>query len=180
MATKRAGEKPMGHRVGEHAPTWSRPLLEAAQWREGFAGYPFIVSEDAPFTPLSRPLAACTIVPITSGGLYLRDSQAPFDEPNPEGDQSYRTLPSSLTQADIAIAHGHYDPADALADYNAVYPVDWLRELAAEGGIGGVAPVGYSFMGYVTDAGTFAANTARTIAEQVVASGAHAAFLVPV
>ncbi len=158
----------------------ARPLLAAKQWREGFAGYPYMVNEEAPFTPLKRPLATCTIVPITSGGLYLRATQDPFDEPNPEGDQSYRTLPTDLAQSAIAVAHGHYDPVDALADYNSVYPVDRLRELAADGVIAGMTPVGYSFMGYLTDAGTFAANTARAIAEQVVALGADVALLVPV
>ena len=158
----------------------ARPLIEAEQWSDAFRGYPYIANAEAPFAPLLRSLAECTIVPITSGGLYLWDTQEPFDEPNPEGDQSYRTLPTELSQSAIAMAHGHYDPADALADYNSVYPVDRLRELAAHGVIAGITPAGYSFMGYVTDAGTFAANTARSIAEQVVASGADAALLVPV
>lgn len=167
----------------ERYNTWisrARPQIEAEQWSEAFSGYPYIVNTEAPFTPLSRPLAECMIVPITSGGLYLRGSQEPFDASNPEGDQSYRTLPTSLAQSAIAVAHGHYDPADALADYNSVYPVDRLRELADERVIGGVVEVGYSFMGYVTDAGTFSATTARVIAQQVAASHADAALLVPV
>ncbi len=158
----------------------ARPLIEAEQWSDAFRGYPYIANAEAPLAPLLRSLAECTIVPITSGGLYLWDTHEPFDEPNPEGDQSYRTLPTELSQSAIAVAHGHYDPADALADYNSVYPVDRLREFAADGVIARVAPVGYSFMGYVTDAGAFAANTARIIAERVVASGADAALLVPV
>ena len=158
----------------------ARPLIEAEQWSDAFRGYPFIANREAPFVPLPRSLAECTIVPITSGGVYLPASQEPFDEPNPEGDQSYRTLPTNLAQTAIAVAHGHYDPADALTDYNSVYPIARLHELAAAGVIAKVAPVGYSFMGYVTDADTFAANTARAIAEQVVASGADAALLVPV
>ncbi len=158
----------------------ARPLMAAQQWREAFAHYPFVIHQDSPCTPLTQPLAECTIVPITSGGLYLPDTQEPFDDSNPEGDQSYRTLPTRLEQTEIAVAHGHYDPADALADYNTVYPVDRLHELSADGIIGDITPVGYSFMGYVTNAETFAANTARAIAEQVQASGADAALLVPV
>ena len=158
----------------------ARPLLEAARWKEAFAGYPYVANDAAPFTPLRRPLADCTIVPVTSGGLYLPAGQDPFDEPNPEGDLSYRALPTTLAQADIGVAHGHYDATDALADYNSVYPVDRLRELADGGVIAGLAPTGYSFMGYLTDAGTFAATTARAIAEEVAASGADGALLVPV
>ncbi len=158
----------------------ARPLLEAAQWKDAFTGYPYVVNDAAPFTPLRRPLAACTVVPVTSGGLYLPAGQEPFDAPNPEGDRSYRTLPTRLAPADLAVAHGHYDPADALADYNSVYPVDRLRELADDGVIAGLSPTGYSFMGYLTDAGTFAATAARAIAEQIAASRADAALLVPV
>ncbi len=158
----------------------ARPLLAAEQWWEAFAAYPFVVNADVPFTPLRRPLTECTIVPITSAGVYLRDRQAAFDEANPEGDQSYRILPTTLPQADVAIAHGHYDPTNALADINTVYPVDRLRKLATEGVIAGLTPVGYSFMGYLTDAGSFASTTAQTIAEHVISSGADAAFLVPV
>ncbi|MDP9372827.1 MAG: hypothetical protein M3Q65_10330, partial [Chloroflexota bacterium] len=96
----------------------ARPLLDAGRWKEGFTGYPYVVNDATPFTPPRRPLAACTVVPVTSGGLYLPASQDPFDEPNPEGDLSYRTLPTTLAQADLAVAHGHYDATDALADYN--------------------------------------------------------------
>ena len=66
----------------------ARPLLDARQWKEAFTGYPYVVNDTAPFTPLPRPLAACVIAPVTSGGLYLPASQEPFDEPNPEGDRS--------------------------------------------------------------------------------------------
>jgi D-proline reductase (dithiol) PrdB len=159
----------------------ARPWLDAQRWKEAFAeGYPYVRYEGAPFTPLRHPLAACTIAPITSGGLYLPASQPPFDEPNPEGDQSYRTLPTALAPGGYAVAHGHYDPADALTDHNSVYPVDRLRELAAEGVIGGTTSTGWSFMGYVTDAGAFAAGSAAAIAREVVASGADTALLVPV
>ena len=112
--------------------------------------------------------------------LYFPASQPPFDEPNPEGDHTYRLLPTRLRQADLGVKHGHYDPAEALKDYNSVFPLDRLRELAEAGCFAGLTPQGVSFMGYVTDAGTFAEGTARAIAQEVLASGADAAFLVPV
>ena len=168
---------------GERYREWiarARPLLEAELWKEAFAGYPSVVNDAAPFTPLRRPLADCTIAPVTSGGLYLPAGQDPFDEPNPEGDLSHRALPTTLAQSDIGVAHGRYDAANALADDNSVYPVDRLRDLADDGVIAGLAPTGYSFMGYLTDAGTFAATTARAIAGEIAASGADGALLIPV
>lgn len=158
----------------------ARPLLQERRWKEAFTGYPYARYDDAPWATPRRPLSACVVAPITSGGLYLPASQSPFDEPNPEGDVTYRVLPTTLSQRDIAVAHGHYDPTSALNDFNCVYPVDRLRELADAGVIGGVAHEGYSFMGYATNAAAFQHTTAQAIAERVVASGADAALLVPV
>lgn len=161
--------------------TRARPFLDAQQWKEAFAlGYPYVVNASPPLTPLAKPLLSCSVFPITSGGVYLKGSQPPFAAADPEGDESYRVVPTSLSPAAIAVAHGHYDPTDALADVNSVFPVDRLRELARDGVIGGVTAVGISFMGYVTNAGHFAAHTAREIARQVQESGADAALLVPV
>ena len=159
----------------------ARPLLEAGRWREAFSeGYPHVVNETAPFVPLRMPLSRCTVVPVTSGGLFLRAAKDPFDEANIEGDYSYRKLPTSLTQGALSVSHGHYDPASALADLNCVFPVDRLGELAAGGTIAGVAPTGYSFMGYATDAQRFLEGVARPVAAEVVSSGADVALLVPV
>jgi D-proline reductase (dithiol) PrdB len=151
----------------------ARPYFAEGNTREAFTGYPYMVNDNAPFAPLRKPLAEAIIFPITSGGLYLPDSQPPFDEPNPEGDHT-------LQQADLDVKHGHYDPAEALRDYNSVFPLDRLRELAEAGRFAGLTSQGISFMGYVTDAGTFAEGTARSIAQAVQTSGADAAFLTPV
>lgn len=119
----------------------ARPLLEAGRWREAFSvGYPHLLNETAPFVPLRTPLSRCTVVPVTSGGLFLRAAKDPFDEPNIEGDYSYRKLPTTLMQGAVSVSHGHYDPASALADLNCVFPGDRLRELAVGGTIAGVAP----------------------------------------
>lgn len=158
----------------------ARPLFAQANTREAFVGFPYMINEAAPLTPLRKPLTEAIIFPITSGGLYLPASQAPFDEPNPEGDHTYRLLPTRLAQADLDVKHGHYDPTEALKDYNSVFPVDRLRELAEAGRFAGLTVQGISFMGYVTDAGTFAEGTAREIAREVLSSGADAAFLTPV
>jgi glycine/betaine/sarcosine/D-proline reductase family selenoprotein B len=46
------------------------------------------------------------------------------------------------------VTHGHYDHRHADSDINCVFPIDRLRELAAEGVIAGVGDKHLGFMGY--------------------------------
>src|ERR1700686_31068 len=46
------------------------------------------------------------------------------------------------------VTHEHYEHGDADEDINVVFPIDRLRELAAEGIIGGVSDKHLGFMGY--------------------------------
>lgn len=106
-----------------------------------------------PWTGVERPLSELRFGLVTTGGLYLRGAQAPFDvererrEPT-WGDPTYRTIPTAVTQAEIGVSHLHLNPAFAEADVNVVLPLGRFRELAAEGVIGGLADEAYSFMGY--------------------------------
>lgn len=110
---------------------------------------------DEPFawTPLPKPVHRCTIALMSSAGVYLKDSQPPFDierernEPT-WGDPTYRVIPSDVHQEQVACAHLHLSNAGALEDVNVVFPVEAFRELAASGAIGAMAPEHYSFMGY--------------------------------
>jgi len=106
-----------------------------------------------PWTPLSRPLSECKFGLVTSGGLYLRASQPPFDvererrEPT-WGDSTFRTIPSSVQSSDIGVSHLHLNTSDIEADFNILLPVQRFQELVGEGVIGGLAETAYSFMGY--------------------------------
>lgn len=106
-----------------------------------------------PWTGVERPLSALKFGLVTTGGLYRRGAQPPFDvarerrEPT-WGDPTYRTISASVSQAEIGVSHLHLNPAFAEADVNVVLPIGRFRELAAEGVIGGLADEAYSFMGY--------------------------------
>jgi D-proline reductase (dithiol) PrdB len=106
-----------------------------------------------PWTGVERPLSELRFGLVTTGGLYRRGAQPPFDvarerrEPT-WGDPTYRTIPASVSQAEIGVSHLHINPAFAEADVNVVLPISRFRELAAEGVIGGLADEAYSFMGY--------------------------------
>jgi D-proline reductase (dithiol) PrdB len=106
-----------------------------------------------PWTPLPRPLAGCTFGLVTSGGLYHKGVEPPFDlqrekqEPT-WGDPTCRTLPAGGQQAEVGASHLHINTRDVLEDVNILLPIHRFQELVAEGRIGGLAEHAYSFMGY--------------------------------
>lgn len=106
-----------------------------------------------PWTPLGKPLAECTLGLITSGGLYHRGAEPPFDiererrEPT-WGDPTFRTIPAGIPQAEVGASHLHINTHDVLADVDILLPVHRAQELTREGRIAGQAAHAYSFMGY--------------------------------
>ena len=106
-----------------------------------------------PWTPLGRPLDECTIGLVTSGGLYHKGVDPPFDierelaEPT-WGDPSYRAIPLDIPQDEVGVSHLHVNPISVLTDINVLLPIQRFQELAAAGEIGGLADPAYSFMGY--------------------------------
>lgn len=106
-----------------------------------------------PFTPLAKPLSSSRFALLTTGGLYLKGQQQPFDVERearePEwGDPSYRVIPKGTNLGEIAVAHTHYNPVDAEQDFNILLPVHRFIELEKAGEIGSLAPSTYSVMGY--------------------------------
>ncbi len=140
-----------------------------------------------PFTPLARPLSDSTLGLVTSGGLYLREAQRPFDldreraEPD-WGDPTYRLIPSDVTQAELGASHLHYNTAGVLADMNVLLPVARCRELAQAGRIGALAPQQAAFMGYQgfpPDASAWRDRYGPEVAAQFKAAGVDGVLLVP-
>lgn len=111
------------------------------------------IDEPPVWAPLSKPVHRCRIALMSSAGVYLKDSQEPFDverergEPT-WGDPTYRVIPSNVRQEQVACAHLHLSNAGALEDVNTVFPIRAFKQLEAEGAIGSLADEHYSFMGY--------------------------------
>ncbi len=97
-----------------------------------------------PYTPRFRELNQSAFALVSTAGVHLRD-QEPF---NVDGDNSWRLIPSDVQASQLMVTHDHYDHHDADQDINCVFPIDRLRELAAEGIIGGVSDKHLGFMGY--------------------------------
>lgn len=106
-----------------------------------------IARKCVPFTPYDKDLSSATVTLVCATGVFLAD-QEPFPAEDP-GDISYRIIPREAETRDMRIVHAHYDHSEADADPNIVFPLETLRELAAEGVIGAVNDKHYSF-GFTT------------------------------
>lgn len=94
---------------------------------------PDIARNCIPYTPFAGKLESSRIGLFTTAGVHLK-SQPPFVL---AGDTSVRLIPAGARGEELSISHDHYDWADAARDINCIFPVGILRELAAEGRVGG-------------------------------------------
>ena len=123
---------------------YTRVPTLARRWGRRFNALTFA---EVPFTPLRKPLRACRLALITTGGVHLRE-QPPFDMADPRGDPSYRAIPTDTSYARLTITHDYYDHRDAERDLNILFPLELFRDLARGGHIGSLATC-YSFMGHI-------------------------------
>ena len=140
-----------------------------------------------PWVPLSRPLSGCKFGLVTSGGLYHRGIEPPFDlerekqEPT-WGDPTYRRLPAGIQQAEVGVSHLHLNTRDISEDFNILLPIHRFQELTAEGYIGGLAKHAYSFMGYQgfpADTSAWQKTYGPQLVEEFKADGVDCVLLVP-
>jgi D-proline reductase (dithiol) PrdB len=119
-----------------------------------------------PFTPFERELAKTSIAIVSAGGVHLKD-QEPFNIADELGDLGFRMIPEDADSSDLMVTHHHYDHRDADRDINVVFPIDVLRDLKAEGFIGGLAKKHVGYMGYTMQLKAMYEGTAREIANEI-------------
>ena len=121
------------------------------------------------------PLSERHVAIVSSAGLVVR-GETPFRG----RDADYRVIPADTRPEDLLISHIsiNFDRTGFQEDWNVVFPLDRLRELAAEGKIGGVARTHYSFMG-ATDPVQME-HYAREVASRLKQDRVDAAILSPV
>jgi len=105
--------------------------------RQGFPPYDWTIHQDAPLQRLEKPLAACRVSMLTSGGVS--ECTAPLWNPLARNDFRLDAVAPDAASDAFQIHDAYYDPDDARRDLNCLFPIDRLRELAADGVIGGVA-----------------------------------------
>jgi D-proline reductase (dithiol) PrdB len=157
-----------------------RPLLEAKNWKEAFATYPFPTPQAAPWTPFTKDLSACKVALVNSAGVYVKGEQEPFDAENVEGDWRFREVPTDIRPDQVAIAHTHFDHTVAEQDLNCVFPLDPLRGLAAEGVIGEFLSPVFSISGYCTTADKITEESAPAIVARLQEMGADVVLNIPI
>lgn len=121
------------------------------------------------------PLTKRRVALITTAGLHRRN-----DPPFGVGAADYRIIPIDTPANDLVMSHisTNFDRSGFQQDWNVVFPLDRLRELAEEKVIGSVADYHYSFMG-ATDPVRMEAP-ARDLARIIKNDGVDAVLLVPV
>ena len=124
----------------------------------------------------TKPLNEMKIALITTAGLHYRD-----DERYLGADSSYRAIPGHEDTNNLLMSHVsvNYDRSGFQDDVNVVFPLDRFRELEADGKIGGLASIHYSFMGggLMPDAYE---TSVRALAAYLKRDGVDAVFITPV
>jgi len=120
-------------------------------------------------------LAQRKIAMVSSAALIRRG-----DKTFPIGSGEARAVPGSWYNGDILMSHVsiNFDRAGFQRDINVVYPIDRLREMAADGVIGGVVETHYTVMGSTDPAAM--ADAADHIAAALHAEGCTGVLLLPV
>ena len=138
--------------------------------------YQWSAFETAPWTPLSKPLSKCRIALLSSGGVHLKD-QPPFNAE--KNDLSWREIPVDADPRDFRISH-YSKNATRVQDFNTIFPLERMKELAAEGIIGSLASLAFTFMGRIFKRTELQKEMTPGIVERLRVLDVDAALLVPV
>ncbi len=114
----------------------------------GFPSYKWTENESAPLTRLSKPVSECRVTMLTSGGIS--HCTMPGFNPDARNDHRLDEVDQDVTSSDFQINDSYYNHDDADKDINCVFPIDRLKEMAADGLVGSIAPRLWSgFMGRI-------------------------------
>lgn len=133
-----------------------------------------------PYTPNEKALSDMTIGIVSTAGAHLKD-QEPFSEDQTTGDLTYRIIPGDVSSDQFTVTHAapkhEYDTSEPKKDINTIFPIDRLRELEAQGVIGGVANTHFTMMGYSMRLNKMLNETIPDLVKKVVRSNIDAVVL---
>lgn len=132
--------------------------------------------ETTPFAKPSKPLSESTVAIVTSAALH------------PQGQEGFGAADTgfkTIDRADRDLVLGHWSPnfdrSGFQLDLNVVYPIDRLEELAADGVVGAVADVHFSFAGNQPDTvSEVRLDTGPDCAQKLLSAGVDVVVLTPV
>jgi len=140
--------------------------------------YPFVSNRHASLVPVRRALPLINLALISSAGAYL-DGTESFDRTTAGGDMTMREIPTEIDAEDLLYSARGYDATAVRRDMNTQIPLTRLAEFSANGIIGSLAPVFFSFCGFIPDAATFTEQTLPRMVERVRRYEVQAALLIP-
>lgn len=143
--------------------------------------YPWRRIDPVPVAALKKPIGECRVALVSSAGFVV-PGDLPFSNSVRGGDYSFRIIPDDIDLQSLEDHHrsDSYSHAGVEADRNMGLPVDRLREFAAAGDIGTVAPRHISVMGSITAPKRYVKQTLPAIADILVADHVDVALMVPV
>lgn len=125
------------------------------------------------WTPVTKELKDMKVAIATAAGVHIKSDKR-F---NLAGDFTFRTVSGDTNSDDLMVSHGGYDNGDVNKDINCMFPIDRLRELAAEGFINSVAPTNIGFMGGGGNQQKFREETGPAIAKILKDEGVDAVLM---
>lgn len=138
--------------------------------------YQWTVNLTSPWAPMIKPVRDCRIALISSGGIYHK-SQEPFD--SVKNDLTFREILKEAHLADLHISHYSRNARD-VKDVNTIFPLERFRELEAQGRIGELASVAFTFMGRIFTRTRLQKEMVPHLIGRLRELSVDAAFLVPV
>ena len=145
---------------------------------ENISDYPFVENERSPFTPARRSLPMLNLALISSAGAYL-DGTDPFDTNAPDGDFTFRELPTEIDLSDLRFSARGYDATFVQQDPNVQVPLARLFEFESNRVIGQLNQVFWSFCGFMPDAARLVRETLPQLVERLKRYEVQAALLIP-
>ena len=148
--------------------------------------------DDAPFSPLHKPISALRLGLLTSSGHFVcGDDPRPFGVENMSqleatariGDflreaPTLSTIPMNTPPEQLRVRHGGYDIRSAVRDSNVTFPIDRLREARDDGRVGDLTSTFFSFTG-ATSHGRLRQQLPDWV-ERIQEEGVDVMLLVPV
>jgi D-proline reductase (dithiol) PrdB len=121
---------------------------------------PVPVNDDVPWTPPATAVSSGTLALVTTAGMHHRD-----DAPFVKYDQTYRAIDAGVSEQDLLQSQSSigFDRSLRMRDVNVVFPVDRLRDLAADHAVGALSGTFYSLVGAQDNS----EQTAHTIGSQI-------------
>lgn len=124
----------------------------------------------------AKPIDEMRFALVTTAGLHFRDDPA-FEL----ADATFRPIDGHEDPDNLLMSHSsvNFDKSGFAEDVNIVFPLGRFSELAAEGTIGSLAGIHYSFMGAGLPPGAYE-NSAAQVAGLLKQDKVDAVFLTPV